>query len=139
MCFELVEASGEKLSDGTLLPIAHLAPCGAHCAAGLADENETHVHIRDCHQSCPACNETLTRLVDVIPNETESERLRVFKYTHPYYAPLGFMLELQKLADSRWIHQLWFQTERPESLDETIQWAQMVLRWQDGATPEDEI
>ena len=139
MCFKLVEASGEKLNDGTLLPTAHLAPCGAHCAAGLTDENETNVHIRDGHQSCPACNETLTQQVDLINNETKTEQLLVFKYTHPHYAPLGFLLELQKLIDGGWTHQFWFQTERHDSLDETIQWAKKKLSWQDDVMPENEI
>ena len=129
MCFKLVEASGEKLNDGTLMPIAHLAPCGAHCAAGLADEDETNVHMRDCHQPCPACNETLTQQVHRLSNEANTEQLLVFRYTHPHYAPLGFLLELQKLIDGRWIHEMWFQTERRDSLDETIQWAREVFRW----------
>jgi hypothetical protein len=112
-------------------PVAHRAPCGAHCGGGGYDFGETDVHIL-AFGSCPRCGATETEVAKVIEKPDGSERVVFQRYTVEYRKDLGFRIELEVQEDSQWKVKSRWPTNDPDSLDKTIEWAKRYVPWLQG-------
>ncbi|VUD69377.1 hypothetical protein TDB9533_04744 [Thalassocella blandensis] len=109
-------------------PLAHLAPCGAHCMGGGVDYREKCVHIPS-FGACPKCGKSGTINVYEIIHENKEEKVSFHQYTETYQSDLGFRIEREYLENGVWVVKKRFPTNFPESLEKTIEWAKNYVEW----------
>lgn len=112
-------------------PVAHRAPCGAHCGGGGYAYGETDVHIV-AFGSCPRCGATATEVAKVIEKPDGKERVVFQRYTVEYYRDLGFRIDLEVQQDGQWKVKSRWNSYKPDSLDGTIELAKRYIPWLQG-------
>ena len=109
-------------------PVMHRAPCGAHCMGGSVFHGETDVHVVT-FGACPRCGETDSEIVETIENGDGTERVVIHSYIHEYDADKGFRIELETSSVDGWVVKSRWPTNRPDSLEETVRWAENYVPW----------
>jgi hypothetical protein len=107
---------------------AHRAPCGAHCGGGGYDHGETDVHI-PAFGRCPRCGATETEIADVITRADQNERVVFHRYVVDYHRFIGYRIDLEVFRDGAWGVKSRWNTNFPDSLPRTIEWAERYVPW----------
>lgn len=108
--------------------VAHRAPCGAHCAGGGYDSGEQDVHI-PAFGACPRCGATDSEVARVIERGDGGERVVFHRYVSQHCRELGFRIDLEKRDGESWRVAARWGTNCPDSLEQTIEWAERYVPW----------
>jgi hypothetical protein len=125
------EEQFDEEGESAWYPVPHRAPCGAHCMGGGVDYGERDVHVPS-EGACGRCGASDTEIARIIERKDGAERVVIRKYTSEVHRDLGFRIEREVKRDGEWTGQGWWNTNHPESLELTIEWAQRYVPWLAG-------
>ena len=108
-------------------PLAHRAPCGAHCIGGEVAVGESDVHIGESG-TCPRCGEVDSAAVEIMANTNGTERLVFRRYTPNFRPELGFRIVHEVRGHGEWMVDNEFCGDE-ESLNETKRMAAVYYPW----------
>jgi len=107
---------------------AHKAPCGAQCSGGGTDPDELDVHI-PTFGSCPRCGATESEIARVIDRADGNERVVFHHYVMPHCASIGYRIDLEQRIGNEWRVKSRWNSNHPDSLQLTIEWAKRYVPW----------
>jgi hypothetical protein len=106
----------------------HRAPCGAHCAGGSYDQGESDVHI-PAFGRCPRCGATGSEIAEIVTRADNTERLVFHRYTADHLRRIGYRIDHEVLRGGDWTVKTRWNTNYPDSLPRTIEWAERYVQW----------
>jgi hypothetical protein len=108
-------------------PVAHRAPCGAHCSGGGTEHGEKDVHCPP-FTACPRCGATNSEIVQIIERPNGMERAVFHGYTS-YSRDLGFRVDLERREGELWQVVSRWNVHQPRSFDQALKNACKYVSW----------